>query len=302
MTDQPSTENIPPTDASLLQSMNAVSLEVVTEHLGFASVHFIDDLIDLVNSLLYKSMSKLESFVAAELGQGIETDKGMASIETLMENCVDKRFDRFEVFGLRNVFAIQPELAMQLSAFPECDLGVTPDQEADLDADIDRLRKQLLANKYMQSQLEEEELYLDDAVAHLNVFGSQLSKLESVAMDNNVYPLSEKLVELTTKISALHSVTEQVHIRTTHPIMRERIADSDRRMQLMQSEIATHIKKRRQISDAAASAGHAGDVPCSGLVATSSRVSAWDVTREYRDAMLIGSVKEMEAFKERLLL
>ncbi|EGF76283.1 hypothetical protein BATDEDRAFT_92869 [Batrachochytrium dendrobatidis JAM81] len=275
-------------------SAEVVSLEVVTEHLGFAPVHFIDDMIDRVNSLLYKSMAKLEELVSVELGKGIETDRGMASIETLFESCVDKRFDRFEVFGLRNVFAVQPDLAMQLTAFQECNVDITLEQELALDADIDVLRKQLLAGK-----LQEKDKYLDNVISHLNIFGDQLVKLESIAVDNKIYPLSEKLVELSDKIATLSSVTDQVHVRTTHPIMREKICDSDRRMQLLQSEIAMHIKKRRHIAEVQEGLAMGKGNKANGSF---SNMSAWDVTREYRDAMSIGSVKEMEAFKENVLL
>lgn len=49
--------------------------EGVIEHLGFAPVHFVDDLINHVNAQLYKSMSKLETVLQKELGQGMELEK-----------------------------------------------------------------------------------------------------------------------------------------------------------------------------------------------------------------------------------
>ncbi|KAL2913057.1 glycerol channel [Polyrhizophydium stewartii] len=302
----------PPAEAAEEPVPDTLSLEVVTEHLGFAPVHFVDDVIDQVNRLIYASMSKLEALVAKELGAGFETDKGMLSIESLFETCVDKRFDRFEVFSLRNVFAVPAKQARQLALMQQgCDEDIGPEDEQILDAEIDELRKRLLACEYMQAKMDEEEAYLDATLAEMNALCEQLGKLEVIARSNQVHPLSDAFTTVAANLLALQDVTHQVHVRSTHSILRERIAESDKRLRLMQSEIVAHIRKRKQMDDINAqqqqqqqrqqrssSSSTSGATPGKPrpFVGTNS-VSAWDVTREYRDANAIGTVDDVISAK-----
>ncbi len=48
---------------------------LVTEHLGFAPVSFVDDVINAINTLLYRCMNELEQVVESQLGAGDELDK-----------------------------------------------------------------------------------------------------------------------------------------------------------------------------------------------------------------------------------
>lgn len=87
--------------------MEQRSSQLVTEHLGFTPVKFIDDLINSINEIMYRCMSDLELVISGQLGhESGESEKGMAAIESLFENAVDKRLDRFEVFSLKNVFFV----------------------------------------------------------------------------------------------------------------------------------------------------------------------------------------------------
>ena len=47
--------------------MNAMDVETITEHLGFAPSQLIDDVINSVNELLYQTMTELANFVESEL-------------------------------------------------------------------------------------------------------------------------------------------------------------------------------------------------------------------------------------------
>ena len=78
-----------------------------------------------------------------------------------------------------------------------------------------------------------------------------------------------------------------------HPSTHERIVESENHTRLMQSDILMHIKKRQEMDAYVSGQQQACDAQVGAM-----KVSAWDVTREYRDAMAIGSVIELKALKE----
>ena len=117
--------------------------ETVTEHFGFAPVQFVDALLDGVNGALYATLQSLERRLAMEMPER-ELTSGMSKLESLFETCIDAAFDRFEVYALKNVLACAPgailphHLEPALPHHQAC-------TEAQIDADIDELRKKALA-------------------------------------------------------------------------------------------------------------------------------------------------------------
>jgi kinetochore protein Mis12/MTW1 len=97
----------------------------------------IDDIINSVNNLVYQGISSLEnglfSTPAEKLGfkpaahngasRSIshdgpeyseakqEIEEGLHKLETLLESTVDKNFDRFEIYVLRNILSVPGDLA-----------------------------------------------------------------------------------------------------------------------------------------------------------------------------------------------
>jgi len=97
----------------------------------------IDDIINSVNNLVYQGISSLENGLTAtpparlgfkpsrttptpgeandedveypEAKQEIE--EGLHQLETLLESTVDKNFDKFEIYVLRNILSVPEELA-----------------------------------------------------------------------------------------------------------------------------------------------------------------------------------------------
>ncbi|TGZ85555.1 Mis12-domain-containing protein [Ascodesmis nigricans] len=113
---------------------NPASTALVTEHFGWTPLSFVDDVINAVNELLYGALESVETFLLSQppgaLGfvtpPGVfrETDgngevqlskaeedeimKGLHRLETLFESAVDKAFDGFELYVLRNIFNVHP--------------------------------------------------------------------------------------------------------------------------------------------------------------------------------------------------
>lgn len=97
----------------------------------------IDDIINSINNLIYQAISSLESgllsapperlgFAHANNGSTIpdtdedgnvvypeaklELENGLHQLETLLEATVDKAFDKFEIYVLRNIFTVPDDL------------------------------------------------------------------------------------------------------------------------------------------------------------------------------------------------
>ncbi|KAI1563129.1 Mis12 domain containing protein [Pyrenophora tritici-repentis] len=107
---------------------------LLTEHFTWPPISLIDDIINAVNEVLYRCTDSFETGLSAadpsllgfadlyasqgrtpekdEDGQDVypeaklEIEEGVLKLETLMENAVDKNFDKLEIWTLRNVFAL----------------------------------------------------------------------------------------------------------------------------------------------------------------------------------------------------
>ena len=111
--------------------------ELMTEHLQYAPLTLIDDVINSANAILYQSMDAFETYLRDTVIPSIpssastqaaktfdldapedaerealykELEYGMAQVETLLENAVDRNFDAFELYVLRNVFNVPEEV------------------------------------------------------------------------------------------------------------------------------------------------------------------------------------------------
>ena len=123
------------------QNMSAptdTTTELMTEHLQYAPLTFVDDVINSANAILYQAMDAFESYLRETVIPAIPTaasssttkafdldasnddperdalhtelEFGMAQVETLLENAVDRNFDAFELYLLRNVFNVPDDV------------------------------------------------------------------------------------------------------------------------------------------------------------------------------------------------
>lgn len=102
---------------------------VLTEHLGFAPITLIDEVINAVNHIMYNCIDALEKFLGKRRQSTIEELKsknvpdpenrafpeeeiktGAAELETLLVSHVDNNFDKFELYTLRNILTIPKDL------------------------------------------------------------------------------------------------------------------------------------------------------------------------------------------------
>ena len=51
-------------------------------------------------------MDELEKIIRAELADEDQVERGMAAVETLFENAIDKYFDKFELYSMSQIFVL----------------------------------------------------------------------------------------------------------------------------------------------------------------------------------------------------
>ncbi|KAH3666231.1 hypothetical protein OGAPHI_004420 [Ogataea philodendri] len=130
-------------------SPEMLASQLLTEHLGFQPISVIDDIINVINEIMYRCTEQLElaliqkkfdkeeelrkqqeqrlqirdddddvivseeELSQAKLGVEYTVDgvqKGTATLESLLEHVINKNFDKFEVYAMRNILNIPEDL------------------------------------------------------------------------------------------------------------------------------------------------------------------------------------------------
>ncbi|OJD19623.1 hypothetical protein AJ78_00480 [Emergomyces pasteurianus Ep9510] len=115
--------------------MNDTTTALLTEHFSYTPLSLIDDVINSINNLVYQAISSLEegllnapperlgfSHAADSIPDTdddgniqypearLEIENGLHQLETLLESTVDKAFDKFEIYVLRNILTVPEDL------------------------------------------------------------------------------------------------------------------------------------------------------------------------------------------------
>lgn len=129
---------------------------LLPEILGFSPQLLLDDVINSANSAVTASVDGMEMFLLrwadgrAKEGKGKSEDditegieQGLVAFQTLLESHVDIAFDFFELWSLRNIFAVPADLPVIVPHQKELDLDAPPEKEVELLAEIDELRRKI---------------------------------------------------------------------------------------------------------------------------------------------------------------
>ncbi|KAF6231784.1 hypothetical protein HO173_010086 [Letharia columbiana] len=129
---------------------------LLTEHFQYTPLSLIDDIINAVNTIIYQAIEALEngllSIPPKQLGFArhqspstisipdtdgdgnveypeatTELENGVHQLETLLESTVDKSFDKFEIYTLRNILTIPDDLSpwMRLAHYEDIQLPIS---------------------------------------------------------------------------------------------------------------------------------------------------------------------------------
>ncbi|KAL8713433.1 MAG: hypothetical protein Q9225_006777 [Loekoesia sp. 1 TL-2023] len=149
---------------------------LLTEHFRYTPLSLIDDIINTVNTIIYRAIEAIEnglfSIPPQQLGYSSDSDasgattnpdaehpdakdeieNGVHQLETLLEATVDKTFDKFEIYTLRNILTVPDDLApwMRLGHYEDLTLPLpsntpTPESILALRRKVQETRKLNLA-------------------------------------------------------------------------------------------------------------------------------------------------------------
>ncbi|KAH8089874.1 Mis12-domain-containing protein [Cristinia sonorae] len=131
----------------------AASSQLVPELLGFVPQFLLDDIVDTANDEVRRAVDAMEGFLrrwvasrAQKVGEwdhNQDIEQGLVAFQTLLYNHVDIAFDYFEVWSMRNIFAVRPGLPIVAPHQQGLNLDHTPDEEGALLAEIEELRRKI---------------------------------------------------------------------------------------------------------------------------------------------------------------
>ncbi|OJD22550.1 hypothetical protein ACJ73_06099 [Blastomyces percursus] len=209
--------------------MNDTTTTLLTEHFSYTPLSLIDDVINSINNLVYQAISSLEDGLLnappERLGFShapdtipdtdddgniqypearLEIENGLHQLETLLEATVDKAFDKFEIYVLRNILTVPEDLLgwVRLTHYEKLSLGPTPPNAPTLES-ITLQRQKLRETRKLQRALRQES----------DRNGAIIAQLRSIIFRDTHHPPSADEKEATTP--AIHSQTTTTSTSTT---------------------------------------------------------------------------------------
>ncbi|KAK9476651.1 Mis12 protein-domain-containing protein [Lipomyces japonicus] len=188
----------------------ASTTALLTEHLEYPPIALIDDIINAVNNILYKCTAAIETFLQTQPPckdiPDDEIEVGTAKLETLLEGAVDRNFDRFELYVLRNVLAVPDNVAdgwMRLGHHKNIDFNV---QHDNLNSRLLTLRKTLQASCHVTGKLQQQRRANKELLGLLRTYHSALKFL---TLTSGAAPLDETVRFLTSQSDEVYQKYSQ---------------------------------------------------------------------------------------------
>ncbi|KKK18348.1 hypothetical protein P175DRAFT_0147174 [Aspergillus ochraceoroseus IBT 24754] len=187
--------------------MDDATTSLLTEHFSYTPLSLIDDIINSINNLIYQAISSLENGLNStppeRLGFGhasnsstipdtdedgnvvypeaqLEIENGLHQLETLLEATVDKAFDKFEIFVLRNIFRVPDDLAGWIRLKHYENISLNPSPDASTPETILAQRRKLQETKKLNRALKQESARNELMISQLRTILSAVQSPEAV--------------------------------------------------------------------------------------------------------------------------
>ncbi|KAL4735647.1 Mis12 protein-domain-containing protein [Aspergillus similis] len=205
--------------------MDDLTTSLLTEHFSYTPLSLIDDIINSINNLIYQAISSLESgllstpaerlgFAHANNGSTIpdtdedgnvvypeaqlEIENGLHQLETLLEATVDKAFDKFEIFVLRNIFRVPEDLMGWIRLKHYENISLNPPPDAPTVETILALRQKLQETKKLNRALKQESARNEVMIAQLKTIlsATQASDAATDTKESGTTSIAKKDLDL----------------------------------------------------------------------------------------------------------
>ncbi|TID23204.1 hypothetical protein CANINC_003221 [Pichia inconspicua] len=168
----------------------------LAEHLGYPVLSLLDDIINAVNDILYKCMSQIETV--------LKDVSGTATLESLMEHTVNKYFDMFEVYSMRNVFNLAGlEEYVRLPYQEGLELKNVEEKSSQLDSQLEECYRQLQYETERSKYLKEE----NERIQRLKMMMSDvlMAKDQFENYNSNMAPLQDSVTFIMNQLQDMQS-------------------------------------------------------------------------------------------------
>ncbi|KIL95866.1 hypothetical protein FAVG1_00604 [Fusarium avenaceum] len=155
--------------------------ELLTEHFGYPPVSLLDDIINTVNVLADRALESVERLLLSIPPQSLgfsnkhapkdgtpalppdeaaklEIEHGTHQLETLLNASIDKNFDLFELYAMRNILTVKPDDQpyMRLAHYEGLDFAGLEGPDRPTTESVTALRRRLQASQRLHTALEAE--------------------------------------------------------------------------------------------------------------------------------------------------
>lgn len=247
--------------------------ELLTEHFGYPPVSLLDDIINSINILAERALTSIETGllqqspaslgfrrkprpskkstrskkkdpvqlsevtpeVEPEEAARIEIENGTAQLETLLCASIDKNFDKFEIYVMRNILCIKPDDRdwIHLAHYQGLDFQAVGSEHTPTLESVNSLRRRLQASQRLHTHLVVEKARNDILIAQLRALiqGEQYlqPKDEKILIERAGIPASDSVLPrpfafLDQKRAALASADATVPLETTSAFVLSQLA------------------------------------------------------------------------------
>ncbi|KAM0352412.1 hypothetical protein ACHAPU_002079 [Fusarium lateritium] len=166
--------------------------ELLTEHFGYPPVSLLDDIINTVNVLADRALESVERLLLSIPPQSLgfsskhvskdgtpalppdeaaklEIEHGTHQLETLLNASIDKNFDLFELYTMRNILTVKPDDQpyMRLAHYEGLDFPGLEGPDRPTTESVTALRRRLQASQRLHTALEAERTHNDALLGKL---------------------------------------------------------------------------------------------------------------------------------------
>ena len=225
------------TEMSTVPDIEVRTTQLLIEHFGYKPISVIDDIINAINEIMYKCTEQLEQIfvdqklqldkeraskksndmeddiivddVVEEKSYTIEDIRiGTATLESLLEHNINKNFDKFEVYALRNVFTLPENLIEEgyirlrhhklLNIDDENDGNQTVSQiESNINNKIERITQEIEYQRELQKVLTQSLIKFKKILALSKIIRWKLEMfMKNEQIVSNVMPIKDTILYL----------------------------------------------------------------------------------------------------------
>ncbi|KAA6409411.1 MAG: Mis12 domain [Lasallia pustulata] len=247
---------------------------LLTEHFRYTPLSLIDDIINAVNTIIYRAIDAIESgllstppaalgFAAAAASDSTirdtdgdgnieypearqEIEEGVHQLETLLEATVDKTFDRFEIYTLRNILTVPEDLEPWIRLSHYENVTIPPPPTAPTPESILQLRHSLREITTLNLALHHEHARNAALLANLQSLVSRSPPTKSKNADTTTPPPPAPFAFLTQPPNSTQALTQKTQLALTQktqfalsqlPALRALLANLRPRLQTLPTKL-----------------------------------------------------------------